>query len=339
MSSLSLTIFEIVFLFISAIIVGIVIHFFLTTRKSLNKSLKEAKKTNGIDEWKLRYFNDFEIKNKEVEELKTQMMELIETSDIYKLEVEELRRQNKKLSEEIESAREVKPKLVNHAAGGRLDYFEQLRVAQQSLVEHNEKIAMLLDQVDVIKETEEKNQEIQRYNEELAGQINDLRYVLTEKESEINQIKQKEQLTKEMTSMLDNAYNEFSVLQNKIKKLESQLSSSKMISIEYEDLKESYYKMSKEFEDTKSKLSHYLQENHNLQATLNKTEDKLSEANLQRQQLQKKVAYLEELNKDLQQMSDANKKLEGQLRRIGELESMLNLVAEERDKLKDQHGN
>lgn len=32
-------------------------------------------------------------------------------------------------------------------------------------------------------------------------------------------------------------------------------------------------------------------------------------------------------------VSDANKRLESQIKRIGELESMLNVVAEERDKL------
>ena len=38
-------------------------------------------------------------------------------------------------------------------------------------------------------------------------------------------------------------------------------------------------------------------------------------------------------------VADANKKLEGQLKRIGELESMLNMVAEERDELAKKHFN
>jgi hypothetical protein len=55
--------------------------------------------------------------------------------------------------------------------------------------------------------------------------------------------------------------------------------------------------------------------------------------------LQKKVAYLEELNYDMQAVSEANKKLEGQLKRIGELESMLNMVAGERDDLARKNTN
>jgi chromosome segregation ATPase len=206
-------------------------------------------------------------------------------------------------------------------------------------VEHNEKINRLLEQVEIIKESEEKNLEIQRSNDELNNQLADLRFKLEEKESEITQVKQKENISKEMSSMLDSAYGEFNVLQGKILKLESQLSATKMSSIEYEDLKESYYKMTRDLNESKSKLSHYMQENHNLQIQLNRTEDKLSEANLQRQQLQKKVAYLEELTSDLQQMSEANKKLEGQMKKIGELESMLNMIAEERDQLKEKQQN
>jgi hypothetical protein len=45
------------------------------------------------------------------------------------------------------------------------------------------------------------------------------------------------------------------------------------------------------------------------------------------------VAYLEDLNNDMQDVADANKKLEGQIKRIGELESKLNMIAEERNEL------
>jgi len=64
---------------------------------------------------------------------------------------------------------------------------------------------------------------------------------------------------------------------------------------------------------------------------MDELEDKLSEANLQRQQLHKKVQFLSDLNNDMQSIADTNKKLQTELRRIGELESMLNMMAEERD--------
>jgi hypothetical protein len=67
--------------------------------------------------------------------------------------------------------------------------------------------------VDVIKETEEKSQEILRSNEELSMQVKDMKYLLEEKEDEINHIKEKEHLTSEMSAMLDSAYSEFNTLQ------------------------------------------------------------------------------------------------------------------------------
>jgi Tfp pilus assembly protein PilO len=61
------------------------------------------------------------------------------------------------------------------------------------------------------------------------------------------------------------------------------------------------------------------------------TEDKLREANFQRQQLQKKAVFLDELNRDLQEASEHNKKLEGQLRRISEMEAMLSRTVQDKN--------
>jgi len=91
-----------------------------------------------------------------------------------------------------------------------------------------------------------------------------------------------------------------------------------------------------EYEDYKAKWQAMTSENQQLTLRLSEVEDKFREANFQRQQLQKRVSYLEELNNDLQVLADANKKLEHQLRRIGELESMLNVVSEENQFLKRQ---
>jgi predicted nuclease with TOPRIM domain len=101
-------------------------------------------------------------------------------------------------------------------------------------------------------------------------------------------------------------------------------------------LKESYYRLNKDYEEQKIKLNISVNEKQQYFKELTETEEKLKEANFQRQQLQKKVAYLEELSRDMAAMADANKKLEVQIRRIGELESMLNVTEEERDRLKNQ---
>lgn len=334
-ASLTLSVVEIILLLFGAIILGVTIHFFIASNKSLKATTAEMEKTSlAHDEWKLRYFNDMETKDKEILAIREKLLEAEENVKIFSMETQEMFRQKRALEMELASMQKAVP---HHTEKERpADYLEQLRQAQNSLIEQNQKINQLLENIDVIKEKEEMQREIVRSNEELAAQVGNMRAQLTEKEKEINQIRQKEQLTNEMKSMLDSTYHEFNTLQGKILKLESQLNSSKLINMEYEDLKEAHSRMSRDFEEYKMKVNALTNENQQLQIQLADVEDKLREANFQRQQLQKRAAYLEELNSDLQVVSDTNKKLESQLRRVGELESMLNVVSEERDHLRNR---
>ena len=327
---LSLSLIEIIVLMLGAITVGITIHFFIVSRRSLNASIDATpggRLSKEFSDWKLRYFNDIEQRDKEISHLKMRLAEAEENCSIFSIEAEEKSIKNEKLLKEIESLRSIIP------TGEKQDYSEQLRKAQSSLLEHNEKINQLLGHIDFVKETEKKQQEMLKAKEELSGQINELKSILAQKEKEVSNIHHKEHLTTEMTSLLDSTYNEFNALQEKIQKLESQVIATKTTRLEYEEFKEGYFKISREFEEQKLKYNVLVSENRQIRSDLSETEEKLIEANFQRQQLQKKVVYLEELNRDMQVVSDAQKKLESQLKRIGELESMLNIVSGERNKL------
>lgn len=329
-SQLSLSLVEIIVLMLGAITVGITIHFFIVSRRSLNASIDEipgGKLSKEISEWKLKYFNDIEQRDSEITGLKMRLAEAEENSTIFSIEADEMRTQNKKLLSEIELLQSRMPK------GEKPDYADQLRQAQSSLLEHNEKITNLLGQVDFVKEAERKQQELLKSNDELASQVVHLKSMLAQKEREVVTIRQKEQLTTEMTTLLDNAQQEFNALQEKIQKLENQVITSKTTNLQYEEIKEGYFKASRDLEEHKLKFNVAVSENRQLKADLSETEEKLIEANFQRQQLQKKVAYLEGLNNDMQAVADAQKKLEGQLKRIGELENMLHIVSEERNEL------
>ncbi|HUR66337.1 MAG TPA: hypothetical protein VMZ03_08280 [Chitinophagaceae bacterium] len=327
-SQLSLSIIEIIVLMLGAITVGITIHFFITSRRTLKASSPAAitKVHKDLEDWKLRYFNEIEKRDKELSELKQKLQDAEENSNIYSIEAEETRKENKKLQAELGTIKKTDPS----SPPGKTGYMEQLFQAQNNLKEYNEKINSLLSQIDIVKETEEKQQEMLKNNEELANQVDDLKLLLSQKEKEVSNIQQKQQLTQEMNSMIDSAYNEFNVLQDKIHKLESQVGASKRTSIDYEDLREEHFKTVRDLEEQKLKYNAVFTENQQLQDSLRETEDKLREANFQRQQLQKKVAYLEEINNDMEEVNEANKKLEGQIKRIGELESMLNMMAKER---------
>lgn len=376
LANLNISVLEIIILQAGAVIVGIVIHFFIVSRRHLNNEMRHLKKSSSgqPDEWKLKYLNDIEVKDKLIGDAKAALQDAQEHNKIYEVEISELRSQVKRLQTELQlapKAGQQNEQLQEALRANRLyetetdelnqlvkrlqaelqaarqsgttaavtvkrDYMEELKEAKQSLQQHNEKISQLLEQIDIVKETEEKQQEMLRSNEILNSQISDLKYLLAEKESEIKKIRQKENITKEMSAMLDGAYAEFDVLQAKIRKLEEQASNNRMLNIDYEDLKEAYYKLNNEHDALKTRYQATAAENQQLHGLLDDTEDKLRESNFQKQQLQKRITYLEELTNDLQVMSDANKKLEHQIKKIGELESRLNMLAEERDQLKEQ---
>ena len=346
-TNLILSVPEIILLLFGAIILGITIHFFITSRRSLKATTKELEQDKGLakDEWKMRYLNDMEIREqeiaslkKEVTKIRQQANEAEENVNIYTIESEEMRKLNQQLQAEmnIMSKQAVvatpppPPQYIPRPID-QTDYLEQLRHTQSGLVAQNQQLGQLLESIDQLREKEEVNREMVRNNAELTAQLSSIQNELAEKDKEIQSIRQKETLTKEMTSMLDSAYGEFSVLQNKMQKLESQLTSSRMLNLEFEDLKEEHSRLQRDSEDHKQKLNSISNENQQLQIQVAETEDKLREANFQRQQLQKRISYLEELNNDLHVVADANKKLEGQLKRMGELESMINV-----DKARDQ---
>ncbi|MBL7756377.1 MAG: hypothetical protein JNL59_03255, partial [Chitinophagaceae bacterium] len=80
-ATLTLSILEIVLLLFGAIILGITIHFFIASRKNLKAATEEMDRTSfARDEWKLRYFNDMETRDKEMTELKLQVQEAEENS-------------------------------------------------------------------------------------------------------------------------------------------------------------------------------------------------------------------------------------------------------------------
>ncbi len=327
---LSLSVVEIIVLMLGAITLGVTIHFFISSRRSFTASIlniEGTKSTAELTDWKLRYFNDTEDRDRLIIELKQKLADAEENAGIFSIEADEMRKLNRKLKAEMEENVQEKSSSTKNF------YTEQLKQAQKDLLEHNAKINQLLGQIEIVKESEEQQQQIFKLNNELSDKVFDLEQKILAKEEEIEKIRKKEHLTTEMSSIIDSTYNEFNTLQDKIKKLETQAGNSRHISLDFEDMKEEHYKLSTDMEELKLKWNASMAENLRLRDTLTETEDKLKEANFQRQQLQKRVAYLEDLNEDFQTINEVNKKLEGQMKKIGELESMLNIVAEERDVL------
>jgi len=139
-----------------------------------------------------------------------------------------------------------------------------------------------------------------------------------------------ESLSKEMTERLERAYEEFNFLQDRINKIHSQVIDPTKRNFEFDELEQSYFRLTKEYDELKIKHLTLMDETQRITRALADAEEKLRDANFQKQQLSKKVLFLEELANDLQQLSGHHKKLEGQLRRISEIESLLSRTAQDK---------
>ncbi|HET9278724.1 MAG TPA: hypothetical protein VFN95_11065, partial [Flavitalea sp.] len=233
---------------------------------------------------------------------------------------------NKKLEESVNELTALRSRVEIQPG----EYLAQLATAQLNLVEHNQQISRLLEQIELLKESERKHLDTKHINETLQVQLRDFRQALSDKESEIKQIRQQQLLIHELKERLEKAHEEYNELQSKLQKLETHISRPQNRTFEYEELQQSYFKLTKECDEIKMKQLAMLEENQRLSRLLADTEDKLRESNFQRQQYLRKVTFLEELNHDLQELSGHQKKLESQMRRIGEIEMMLNKESEGR---------
>jgi len=167
----------------------------------------------------------------------------------------------------------------------------------------------------------------------LNAKVEQLELVLEDKEEEIQKLNKQGDLTKKMMMRFEDVQKEFVLMQTKMGTLEKQAAGANNLKIELEETKEELNQLKKEWAKKNEKLQHVFTENQGMHQQLCDTEDKLQEANLQRQQLFKKVKVIEEMNADFQSISDAHQKMQTELRRIGELESMLNMMTQERDNL------
>lgn len=308
----------IVFLF-GALILGITIHYFWTSRNKIR--IQEPVPEEGIndnDNWKLKYYTDMEVQEKTMQQLRDRLSESEENEKIYSLELEELREELTLVKAKFARAEaQVKPPTITE------DYLQQLKSAQDNLFQYNQHINKLLQQIQILKESEKKYQDLQQQHNALNEQLSRMHRQLSDKDTEINRILQEQRLVLEMNERMDRAYADFTQMQEKLRKLEQYLEQPHSKRIEYDQLQETYFKLSRDYDEVKGKQIALFEENQRLSRILADTEDKLKEANFQRQQYHKKMLFLEELNRDMQEATEQHKKMESQLRRISEMESIL----------------
>jgi chromosome segregation ATPase len=301
--AINLTLIEFTVLSLAVITFGVTLYFFIKSRKTLQETLRATKKTAFV---KTKKEKQNSVKHNKVTELREQFSRLRNEPVLPKQEREEL--PSKKLIQKEELAVQ--------------DLKNTIAQQQRMLDSYLQKVEELENEGR--EELNSKIETLEKEADELAG-------VIEEKDEEIKDLKQQASAGQRMAAKIEEVYQEFEQLQTKMAVLEKQASRANNLAIELEDTKYSYEQAHKELLRKQEKLEEQMEENQRMRLRMEELEDKLSEANLQRQQLHKKVQFLTDLNNDMQGIADTNKKLQTELRRIGELESMLNMMAEERD--------
>jgi chromosome segregation ATPase len=300
---INLTLIEFIVLPLVVVIFGATLYFFIKSRKSLQETLLATKKTSSV---RVKKEKEISTKRRSVVELEEQFARMRYEASHLKQEKVELPLKRLTHKEEI-AVHDLKN-----------------TIAQQQ--------KMLDNYLQKVEELEnEGREELNEKIEELEKKVDELVGAIEEKDEEIKDLRQQASAGERMAAKIEEVYQEFDQLQNKMSVLEKQAGRANNLAIELEDMKFSYEQVHKELLRKQEKLEDIMDENQRMRQQKDELEDKLSEANLQRQQLQKKVMFLTDLNNDMQSISDTNKKLQTEMRRIGELESMLNMMAEERD--------
>lgn len=316
---------EIIVFLLGGIVLGFFIHFFLVSRKTMAFKMPEREPPiianaafDNAEEWRLKYYEEMEMQEQAQMQLRRELDTVRDNEELLTIEVEELHK-------ELKRRHEVPPVVAKPAASQEEqseEYLVRLQRTQESLTEQHQQITLLLDQIELLKQTEFKHIDTIKANEELTARLNEILNVLANKDARILELEQQQLLSVEMEERLQNAYEEFNAIRDKLMKVEN-LSNPPSRQYEFEELQQNHFKLIREFDEYKQKHLGLLEENQRLSRLLADTEEKLRESNFQRQQLQKKITFLEELNRDLQQISEHNKKLENQLRRMSEIEVML----------------
>src|SRR5690349_19900808 len=100
-AQLSLSVIEIIVLMLGAITLGVSIHFIISSRRSFSATMLqiEGSKSNTAEltEWKLKYFNETEDRDKFIIELKQKLADAEENVGTFSVEADEMRKMNKQL--------------------------------------------------------------------------------------------------------------------------------------------------------------------------------------------------------------------------------------------------
>ncbi|WP_126969549.1 coiled-coil domain-containing protein [Gynurincola endophyticus] len=303
---------EIIILQSASIVLGYFIHFFVSgprVQKRTDKSITDA------DTWRMKFYEEQANYKKLQEEFRATSKDAMEQIRFSNNEIEVLKQEIDQLEELLKKYQSTKIPA---------NYLDQLYNTQHHLIEHQQNIHKLLQQIEDYQNRESQFNNALELTKRLQKENHDLRLAINERDGHIEKVNQELELYADLRTRLEQSYTDYKELQEKLVKVETYISSPKHRSFDYDELQYHHLELAKEYDDAKSKQFKLMEENQRLVRLLTDTEDRLKEANFQRQQLQKKMTYLEAFNKDLQLLCEQNKKLDTQVKRMLDVEHQLN---------------
>jgi chromosome segregation ATPase len=201
---------------------------------------------------------------------------------------------------------------------------QQVKLQQQELERALQKMTQIGQQA----VAEEKTATILAEQQRLES----LRLQLEKKDAEIQRLKQQETYAQKMQERFEEVQAEFESLQEKMAQMEQQAWQTAELTIQLEHSEQTTLRLEEAIAKKEEKLRDLSLENQRLHDSFAELQEKLSDATLQRQQLARKVQLLESLNSDMQSMAESNRKLKTEIARVAELESMLQMISDERQR-------
>jgi chromosome segregation ATPase len=206
---------------------------------------------------------------------------------------------------------------------------EDIRDLKSQLKQQQQELARAMQQISLLSQQGASNEKKEAAAAESREMAN-LKTLLDRKEAELQRLKSQDMYTQKLHERLEEVQTEFEHLQEKMMEMEQQAWQAAELNIQLEHAGQSQLQAEKMLLKKEERLRELAMENQQLRDSFSELEDKLSEANMQRQQLLKKVQLLEGLNTDMMQIAEANRKLKTEMARMSELESMLQLMTESR---------
>lgn len=149
---------EVVVFLLGGVVLGFFIHFSLVTRRTMSIKLPEPQPPiiadtafHDSEEWRLKYYEEMELQEKMQMQLRRELDEVRDNEQLLTIEVEELHKELKRRHETPPQPADTRPTLSQEEQSE--EYLVRLQRTQEGLAEQNQQIVLLLDQIELLKQT------------------------------------------------------------------------------------------------------------------------------------------------------------------------------------------